>query len=411
MRKCVLALTVVIVVLFTASCGGGAPAASNGEAPELLRAVPSDALSVGVFSRLEKGLPEMVDSNSVLFNLDYGKLSRARAAVALCNVGSLAPLLVIEAGKAGADTLDAAAAVIAAADSLKISSSLVTLQSRNALLLSPSATVITVCGRHLAAETSILDAPDFGGVVDALTGSDAIIYRNSGASKLLDSGLCSVARKDLAAFLKDACEWTVVSREKVSCVQPVSEKYFCNFLSSIEEAPSKLAAFYPSGAEFIADLPVASVAGFRKSYEAWRDARVELEQYRKTIGTLSRKTGKDPLAWEKELGVKEVVYVAAPGYRINMLRVSKQQTSEGVTANPYTGFVSALYGGLYNAADSCVIRTGNWIVSGERSVLDTLSFGAVKPEVWPAKTKAVADMPGRRINYAKDNITIWHSNR
>ena len=189
MRKCVLALTVVIVVLFTASCGGGAPAASNGEAPELLRAVPSDALSVGVFSRLEKGLPEMVDSNSVLFNLDYGKLSRARAAVALCNVGSLAPLLVIEAGKAGADTLDAAAAVIAAADSLKISSSLVTLQSRNALLLSPSATVITVCGRHLAAETSILDAPDFGGVVDALTGSDAIIYRNSGASKLLGSGL------------------------------------------------------------------------------------------------------------------------------------------------------------------------------------------------------------------------------
>lgn len=409
MRKCVQFLTLIAFALAAFSCAGGGPAAS-GEAPELLKAVPSDALSVGVFGKLEKGLDSMVDSSSVLRSLDFGKLSRAHAVVAMCNVGTVAPLLVVEAGKCDGDTLASVPALLAQADSLRISSAFVALDTHNALLLSPSATVVTVAGRHLASETSILDAPYFDSVLEVLGSSDAIIYRNGGASKLFDFELCSVPRKALNAFIHDAAEWTVVSGSNVDCVQPQSGKYFCNFMESLGEGQSRLAEAWPSRADLVVSLPIADLAAFRKSYEAWRDARVELEQYQKRIKEFSKKD-KSPLDWEKELGIKEVAYVAAPGFRVNMIRTSKGPKGDEVVPNPHTGFIRALYGDLFNPADSCIVRRGEWLLSGDRAVLDTLTLGAVKPEGWPSRARLVLDTPSWHITSTKQNIKIWNSAR
>jgi hypothetical protein len=410
MRKCVLVLTFIAAALSAFSCAGG-PSVASREAPELLRAVPSDALSVGVFSRLDKGLERMVDSASVLRSLDFGKLSRARTAVAMCYVGSLSPLLVVEAGRCDGDTLAPVHSLLAQADSLRISAAFVALETHNALLLSPSATVVTVAGRHIASESSILDAPDFQSVLDVLGGQDAVIYRNSGAAKLFGTELCSVSRKTLNAFMHDASEWTVVSGDKVDCVQPGSGRYFCNFLESLGDGQSRLAASWPSRSELVVDLPVEDLASFRKSYEAWRDARVELEQYQKRIQELSKKRGKSPLAWEKELGIKEIAYLAAPGFRVNMIRTSKGVKDEEVVPNPYTGFVSALYGNLFNPADSCIVRRGEWLLSGERAVLDTLTLGTVKPENWPARARLVLDTDKTRIISTQQNIKVWNTAR
>ena len=102
MRKCVLILLIAFSCAGLHSCAEGAAGVSQ-EAPELLKAVPSDALCVGLFGRLDHGMEQMIDSLSALRSLDYGKLSRSRAAIALCDIGSVCPLLIIEAGKAGAD--------------------------------------------------------------------------------------------------------------------------------------------------------------------------------------------------------------------------------------------------------------------------------------------------------------------
>ncbi|MBP5720794.1 MAG: hypothetical protein J6W82_06980 [Bacteroidales bacterium] len=406
MRNCVLTLMSAIAALLAVSCSQGASGGSH-EAPELLRAVPSDALCAGVFSRCDRALDHMTDSNSVLRQLDYGRLSRSRAVVALCDVGTVQPLLVLEAGKHGSDTLEAATSLMALADSSRLYSALVELPAHNAVVISPSSTVLTIVRRHLASESSVLDAPGFEAVPPVLGSSDGVFWRNREAAKLFDMKLGSVPRKALLSFLRDATEWTVAVGEKLYPIQTPAERYYCNFMSSLGDGTSRLGSFRPAGAELVIDIPVASLQEWRGGYETWLDARVELEQYQKRLQSLRKATGKDPLSWEKEAGVKEVAYVTGPGYCVNMVRTGSKLSGDGVQKNPYTGFVNALYGAPFNAADSCMIHCGNWIVSGERAVLDTLSFDTVK--TWPAKARAVVSTPERRLVWTKENIRIWNS--
>lgn len=408
MRNRVLILSLFAALLAAASCGGGA-AGSEAEAPELLQAVPSDALCVGVFSRCDHALQRMTDSVSVFRKLDYGKLSRSRCAFALCDVGSISGLLVLDAGKHGADTLEAASSLLAQADSLKLSAALVELGARDALLLSPSATVITVARRHLASESSVLDAPQFDGVLQHLGGADAIAFRNSGAPKLFNVPLPGIARKEVASFVKEACVWVVAEGDRLYFVQPSGERYFCNFFDGVEDGASKLQASFPEGADLVIDIPVSSLPDYRRSYETWLDAGVVLEAYQKRLQALKKAAGKDPLAWEKEVGVRELASVSFRGSRLNMVRTDKTAATDGVVRNPYTGFVNALYGSVFNPADSCMLRSGNWIISGERAALDSLRLE--KCQGWPARARAVVSTPEKRMTWTKESVRIWDSNR
>ena len=108
--------------------------------------------------------------------------------------------------------------------------------------------------------------------------------------------------------------------------------------------------------------------------------------------------------------MQEVVYVATPEYSLNMVRCARSGKREGVQSNHAKGFVRALYGEPFSAADSCCIRSGKWIISGPRAVLDTLVLGSEKG--WPAKAAAVVQVPGRKLTWTKDNIILWQdSNR
>lgn len=415
MRRLILyALTLLAAVACQAVSGD----AQRASAPEMLRAVPSDALCVGVFERCDNAMEQMLDSASVLRSLDYGKFGRHRAVVALCDVGSIAPLLIVETDKAepgeglraATDTLPQTLSLAAQADSFKVFSAQLALSRHNILLLSPSATVLTVVHRHLSSETSILDAPYFDGVLEAMGTADAIAWRNSGAAKLFPLQLCSIPRKQLVAFIKGASEWTVAAGGKLHTVQPQAEKYYCNFLGVIEDGPSKLGSAFPGQAELVIDLPIADVPAWRRAYETLMDARVELEAYNKNIQALKKTSGKSPLDWEKELDVKEVVYVATSEYSLNMVRCGKSGKQDGVKKNPASGFVRALYGEPFNPADSCCIRSGKWIISGPRAVLDTLTLKTSKN--WPATSVAAIQVPGRRLTWTKDNIILWQdSNR
>ena len=76
MQRCVLILLILVSLTGLHSCARNVQSASD-DAPELLKAVPSDALGVGLFNRLDHGMDAMLDSLSVLRRLDYGKLSRS----------------------------------------------------------------------------------------------------------------------------------------------------------------------------------------------------------------------------------------------------------------------------------------------------------------------------------------------
>lgn len=419
MLRAALSLTVVAVsYLLIASCSQESSEAEFGEAPELLRAVPADAVAVGIFDRCEDALEHMLDSEDMLRKLDLGKLRKHKAVVALCNLGSISPLLIVETGKAehgeglraATDTTHQTAEVAALADSLRLFSAQLALNNHNVLLLSQSATLITVARRHLSSETSILDAPYFDGTLPLISGHDAIAMRNSGASKLISKEFCSLSRKQVNGFLKNAAEWTVLCGDRLQTVQPQAEKYFCNFLTEAGEGQSKLASVIPADAELIIDLPIAELEHWREAYQTMTDARVELEAYNKRIQALKKRSGKSPLDWEKELDIKEVAYIAAKDYRLNLVRTAKSGKKEGVQTNPYSGFVRALYGEPFFEADSCAIRQGNWIISGPRAVLDTLQTKNLKG--WPSTATAVVQVPGMRLTWTKEKSILWQdSNR
>jgi len=417
MRRLWSYLFFAAALALTVACGKSV-ISSQGEPPELLRAVPADALTVGVFGRCDHGLEQMLDSASVLRSLNYDKLSRHKAVIALCDVGSITPLLIIETGKAepgeglraATDTLPQTSALAAMADSMKVASAQLALSKHNILLLSPSTTIITVVRRHLSTETSILDAPNFDGVLEAMGSADAIAWRNSGAGKLFPLSLCSISKKQLSSFLKGATEWTVGTGDRLHTVQTPAERYYCNFLNAVTEGESKLAGAFPEEAELVIDLPVTDLKLWRQSYETLMDARVELEAYNKRLQDLKKASGKNPLDWEKELGIKEVVYVATENYSLNMVRCSKSAKREGVQPNHAGGFVRALYGEPFNPADSCCIRQGKWLISGPRAVLDTLKLGNKRS--WPSKAAAIVEADGRRLTWTKENNILWEdSNR
>ena len=393
------------------SCGGESQGASNTEVPEMLSAVPSDALCVGLYGRLDRGMNKMTDSLSVLRKLNFGKLSHARCAVAICDIGSLSELLVIDAGKHAPDSSAAVKSLLAQADSFRIAKVYVELNGRDALILSPSETVVTVVRRHLSSETSVLDAPDFDRVIAALPSGDVLICRNSGMPKLLPGKVSPAIQPRVIPFLRDASEWTVYSDGKVIPVHPEAEKYVCSFYESLPEAQSRLASVLPDSTDFVLNIPIADARQYRRSYEGWLDAKVALEAYQRRIDGLKKSSGTNPVAWEKSNDVKEVAVVVKDGVKYNLVRVASSSKQDGVAVNPYTGFLRALYGEDFNPADSCMIRRGNWIVSGPRAALENYQPAREKNRSWPARARLALQTPKIRLAWTNENIRVWDLNR
>ena len=130
--------------------------------PELLAAVPSDALGVLCFDRCADGL-RLYDSTSVLHKLDLSEFRNARMALSLCYNGSLVPVLALDTRRAEADSAAVLNELLAQAASLKVSSHYFAPEEGRPgmVILSPSEAQITAVRRHVTQQTSILDAPYF----------------------------------------------------------------------------------------------------------------------------------------------------------------------------------------------------------------------------------------------------------
>ena len=99
MRKIRLFLLLVLPV-FLSACGGSGGHTGNSlperRIPELIAAVPSDALAVLCFDHCAEGLA-YYDSTSVLRKLDLSAFKNASMALSLCYNGSLVPVLALDA--------------------------------------------------------------------------------------------------------------------------------------------------------------------------------------------------------------------------------------------------------------------------------------------------------------------------
>ena len=391
--------------------------------PELLAAVPSDALGVLCFDRCADGL-RLYDSTSVLHKLDLSEFRNARMALSLCYNGSLVPVLALDTRRAEADSAAVLNALLAQAASLKVSSHYFAPEEGRPgmVILSPSEAQITAVRRHVTQHTSILDAPYFRQALSAAGGDDFVIYRNSGAERLAPKGWMQefFPRRELTGFLRQLADWTVLTPASdgfsVQPVQGPADSYFANILSLLPFSDSRLGAVLPDSVRFALALPVSNPA-FREAFERWQDASVKMTRYRRTLDALRKESGKDPLKWEKEIDVRELALVRdGEGRAVVLVRPGKAVADRPAGENPWRGFIPTLYGSAFTLADdSCEAARDGWYVYGSPADVQAW-LDAKRPETaskWPGKgCRFILYEPEKTLAWGKKGLRLtWNTNQ
>lgn len=332
--------------------------------PHLLHTVPSDAVMVVTSSRVDKGLRTMLDSTNVLYSFDYGSLSNAEMVLSYVFTGSSQPVLTIDGGlqKAEATELLAKRAEHNGLYSKILSPGVITLTTNSVVLASVE--------RHIASETSILDAPGFTEALESIPSpGNAVFVRNSTIDKILPREFLSGTenRRRMTSFLQRASEWTMLTPIdrgfKLSCSHDGAASHYCSLLEKLEPQESHLAEILPLDASYVLAITVCN--GFREEYENYLDAASLLGKYKNWLRSLKKLSDKDPLAWEKTLGIREVARVKWQDREVLLLRPTHLPEQQGLGKYEATGFAAVLYGGGFALADeSCCTTAGAWIVVG-----------------------------------------------
>lgn len=419
-------LSIAIAATILSSCSGG-KAGAGAEAPEevsrLLHTVPSDALAVSVRSCAEA--VAMLDSADVLRNLDYGRNANSPAVISWCFDGSLSPVLAIDAGRSSAG-ISSARQIVSKADSLGLFTAYYapdSLVGRHAILvITPSEALLTAAGRHITEGRSILDADGFVEALAFAGGSRKFtILRNSGASRLIPGDFfkgLSTQRK-AANFLRTVSDWITITPEtrgryKINVTRGDAPSYYTNMLARLPFADSHLGDILPDDTEFAVALPVPQPE-FREAFQRYEDASVRYTAYTRRLDALKERTGKNPLDWEKETGVREVAIAVRDGRKIVAVRPSKAPADSPVADNPWRGFVPALYGNAFELTDdSSCAATGGWLIYGKAEDLEQFIAAQVRPfeKNWPRKgIHIVMYKSGNMICWGKKGIDLWNSNQ
>lgn len=411
-------LTLLFVLPLAFACGGGARKTDaplpERRIPELIASVPSDALAVMCYDRCAEGMA-LYDSASVLHRLDLSAFKNARMALSLCYAGSLMPVLALDAGRSqAADSASAVSGLLAQAAALKLHADYIRPDSeakrRGFVVISPSRALLQAVRRHLSEYTSVLDAPGFRAALAAAASDDFIIFRGSGAEKLVPRGWMQdyFPRRELTGFLQSVADWTVLTPESggfsVTPVCDASDTYYANILASLPFSDSRLGALLPADVRFALALPVSQPA-LREAVERHQDASVRLTRYRKTLDDLRQASGKDPLKWEKELDLREVALVHFGGGAVTLVRPAREAADRGPEENPWRGFLPALYGSAFALADdSCTATWRGWQVYGSEAAVQAF-IGAERPDGGPA-----FKWPGKNCRFVlrtEDRLLAW----
>lgn len=425
-KKSIIALLAALPLLF--ACGNPSPKGSGAReerrVPELLAAVPSDALAVICYDHLEEGL-RLLDSTSVLHKLNLTAFRQSRMALSLCYNGSLVPVLALDTGRAGADSVSAVSTLLAQASTLKLLTEYIRPDAESKrhgfLLITPSDAQLTAVKRHLTEHTSILDAPGFRQALAAAAGRDFVIFRGGGApERLAPKGWMQAffPRRALTRFLGSVADWTVLAAAADGFdVVPVCEQddaFYANILGSLPLGDSRLGAILPEDVRFALALPVA-LPQLREAVDRWQDASVKLTAHRKRLDALRQESGKDPLKWEQEQGIREVALVHFGGGVVTLVRPAKPATEREPRENPWRGFLPALYGDAFALADdSCTACSRGWQIYGSPEAVAAF-IEAARPEeaafAWPGKgCRFVIYQPGKTLAWGKKGIKlIWNS--
>ena len=369
---------IVWVLFLLASCKSEVA----GELSALYSAVPSRSIAVMHFDSCEDALPILLDSTSVFRSLDYGRLSRAEIVLSYDYSAGLIPLLVLDAGRASADTSAMVRKLLdqAAENKLFCFYSGERLPKRSALLLSPSKALIAEAGEHIISGVSIMDAEGFRESLALADGSKGSIFlRNGSAARLIPRNMLKsyFTRKELVRFFGGVSEWTVLnfgsySREGIDVAfrEPGSARYLSSLFAGMEAGDCGSASAVPDSAEFVLGLCLDDPRAYLHAWEECLDVRAELSRYKGRLASLRKSAGKNPSVWWTEKSPKEIVRVIWDGQEVLLVRPTKKARASDLAENPYPGFIPALLGDAFRISDdSMCASAGGWMALGSAEAI------------------------------------------
>jgi len=377
MRRIVV---IALSVFLLGACSGNI----SRDIPPLLHSVPSRSLAVMHFPHCSNALEFLLDSTSVFRQIDYGRLDEAEMVLSYDYSAALVPLLAIDAGRADADTSQAVRKILSQAEEIGLHALYTgnNLPKRAALLLSPSRPSIDEAWSHIESGASILDAPGFKDAVSTPGNSSArIMLKNESASRWIPAKLLKefFARKDLVRFTSGAAEWTVMDLDGESgegiVMRPYTEgkkKYLAEMFASVPAAEMKLGDVVPDTLDMVICLPLKDCKAYCEAWKECLDVRAGLSRYKGRLASLKKSSGKHPETWMVEQDIKEVARVCWDGHEIMLFRSAhrKRNASPAAEANPYPGFIPALFGEAFRIADeSYVLSQGHWTAVGSEADL------------------------------------------
>ena len=352
------------------------------ESSPLLRTVPSDALVVMDFDHCSDVFAFMPDSTCAIADLELGQLKNAHCVLSYVYSGRMEPVLAIDTGKAPSDTSASILSLFTQAGTLGLHACFFpngwAEGERSAIIITRAEATMPAVMRHIEGLTSIYDATMFKEATQrAGNGRGTIYLRNSGLDKSVPRSFLKdfVGRGALIHFLQKTADWTVLGIDSqkqidVNVVLGPSMEHYTNAIADLPFGESRLGSILPADTDFAVAQPV--VEGFREKFEAYMDASVKLTKYRKRIAELKSACGKNPLAWEKEQGIKEIAFVCRGGSKLVLARPAKAAENSEIVGNPFPGFLQALYGDLFAIPDGSFAVLDGWNIYG--SADDVQSF-------------------------------------
>ena len=416
----------IISVLLLASCAGGRTSDTQADVAadaKMLFTVPSDALAVIHSEKTGKAL-EILDSLNAMRRIGLGKLESKTCALAWCYTGTLTPLLAVSAGRNSEDSTFVSNEIIPQAEQLKLHWHYIPkAQSKSGeaiLLLSKSEALLASSLRHISEGRSILDAQNFPDAAAMLKdGKNFMLFSGKIAQRILPrEGVAGFSRDQISRFVDASADWVMV--DQVShriVVKPYYAHPSTSFAAMTESLPvgtSKVYEMLPDTTHFAISIPI-KLEEYRSSREALLDASVKLTAYKKDIEALRKQTGKSPLNWEKELDIQEIAIARWEDQEILLARSGKKVSDSSIEDNPYSGFISLLYGDAFKIKDeSCHTIYSSWHLFGSKDALESFinyPDRITNPELHDIKCHLTVLNQANMLCWDKNEISLWNINQ
>lgn len=423
-----LAVAVAVSVFFLYSGTGVKQVSSLASDSEtgLLSAVPADAVALAEFDDLKTACRMLTDSASCFHSLagnvgggrmaaflkqasdkGLGSLKSSGTVISLHYNGSLVPLLVLDAGRAGSSVseddrtfLDCASSCglyAVSVDARELGADDIYISRRRLLLVSCSDVFVKSSERHISKGISVLDSDGFASCAGSVAPGNRIFVSSSQIGKLFSS-LMKKRTFAYADFLKKYAEWTSFSVEENS-----DDKFILSGRSSYEDgtddfinvfgkynpAKSQVTEILPYYTAFFASLPISDLSACTEALDAFWDAAGRLDKIQEQRKFLQKKTGVSPSLWAGSLDVREIAMASfmVGGSMENVLLVRLgnhdltavfKDAEKGVGRksvprlcdNPYVGFAASVFGPYFRLEDeSFYTFVDDWAVIGSRKAV------------------------------------------